>query len=251
MSDDRVQDPLRQELVGEFQNRNKPISETIRERITKAGERFFAADNISKYIEKGEREKLIDELTTKFEAVLDSLVIDRTNDPNSSGTGRRLAKMYINEIMGGRYNSPPEVTTFPNEDGRYDQLIVIRSDIKSMCSHHHQPVTGVCYIGCLPGKRLIGLSKYTRIAQHQAARGHLQEELTEKIAYKIAQLTESPAVGVYIRARHGCCENRGIKSANSSTQTTVLKGLLKTDPALKNEFMHNIQLQETQRGNNG
>jgi GTP cyclohydrolase I len=244
-------DPVVEGLIDTWTDKNKPVSEQIRERIIKAGERFFAADNISKYIEKDEKEKLIAELTSKFEAVLDSLIIDRVNDPNSAGTGKRLAKMYINEIMGGRYNPAPEVTTFPNEDGRYDQLIVIRSDIKSMCSHHHQPVSGVCYIGCLPGKRLIGLSKYTRIAQHQAARGHLQEELTEKIAYKIAQLTESPAVGVYIRARHGCCENRGIKSANSSTQTTVLKGLLKTDPGLKNEFMHNIQLQETQSGPNG
>jgi GTP cyclohydrolase I len=56
---------------------------------------------------------------------------------------------------------------------------------------------------------------------------------------------------VYMRARHGCCENRGIKSANSSTQTTVLKGLLKTDAGLKNEFMHNIQLQEASCGGNG
>jgi len=250
MSDTR-KDIMSGGLMDTWTDKNKPISQQIRERIVKSGERFFAADNISRYIENGEREKLIDELTTKFDAVLDSLVIDRTNDPNSVGTGRRLAKMYITEIMGGRYNPPPEVTTFPNEDGRYDQLIVIRSDIKSMCSHHHQPMTGVCYIGCLPGKRLIGLSKYTRIAQHQAARGHLQEELTEKIAYKIAQLTESPAVGVYIRARHGCCENRGIRSGDSSTQTTVLKGLLKTDPALKSEFMHNIQLQEAQCGPNG
>jgi len=251
MADNRLTDPYIQELVGEFQNKNKPISETIKERIKKAGERFYAADNISDYIEAGEKEKLIEELTPKFEAVLDSLVIDRENDPNSKNTGRRLAKMYINEIMGGRYSAPPEVTTFPNEDGRYDQLIVVRCDIKSMCSHHHQPVSGVCYIGCLPGKRLIGLSKYTRIAQHQAARGHLQEELTEKIAYKIQQLTESPAVGVYMRARHGCCENRGIRSSNSSTQTTVLKGLLKTDAGLKNEFMHNIQLQEASCGSNG
>jgi GTP cyclohydrolase I len=227
---------------------DEPVSKTIKNRITKAGKRFFAADNISKYIEPGEKDKLIEELQEKFEAVLDSLVIDRQNDPNSKGTGRRLAKMYVNEIMGGRYSPKPEVTAFPNEDGRYDQLIVVRSDIKSMCSHHHQPVTGVCYIGCLPGKKLIGLSKYTRIAQHLASRGHLQEELTEMIAYRITKLTESPAVGVYMRARHGCCENRGIRSANSSTQTTVLKGLLKTDPALKNEFMHNIQLQETQCG---
>ena len=227
---------------------DEPVSKTIANRVKKAGKRYFAADNISKYIEPGEKDRLIDELQERFEAVLDSLVIDRENDPNSHGTGRRLAKMYVNEIMGGRYSAKPEVTAFPNEDGRYDQLIVVRSDIKSMCSHHHQPVTGVCYIGCLPGKKLIGLSKYTRIAQHLASRGHLQEELTEMIAYRITKLTESPAVGVYMRARHGCCENRGIRSANSSTQTTVLKGLLKTDPALKNEFMHNIQLQETQCG---
>jgi GTP cyclohydrolase I len=244
-------DPIVEGLIDTWTDKNKPVSQQIRERIKKSGDRFFAADNISKYIEEGEREKLINELQVKFEAVLDSLVIDRENDPNSRGTGRRLAKMYINEIMGGRYSPAPEVTAFPNEDGRYDQLIVVRADIKSMCSHHHQPVTGICYIGCLPGKKLIGLSKYTRVAQHLAHRGHLQEELTEMIAYKITKLTESPAVGVYIRARHGCCENRGIRSANSSTQTTVLKGLLKTDPALKNEFMHNIQLQEAQSGPNG
>lgn len=226
----------------------KPISEEIISRIKKAGKRYYAADNISQFIEPGEKEKLINELQLKFESVLDSLIIDRENDPNSKGTGKRLAKMYVNEIMSGRYQNKPDVTAFPNEDGRYDQLIVVRADIKSMCSHHHQPVTGVCYIGCLPGKKLIGLSKYTRIAQHLAHRGHLQEELTEMIAYEITKLTESPAVGVYIRARHGCCENRGIRSANSSTQTTVLKGLLKNDPALKNEFMHNIQLQETQCG---
>lgn len=222
----------------------KPVSQVIAERVRDAGARFYAADNISEFIKEGEKEKLIEELTSKFDQVIDSLVIDRQNDPNSKNTGKRLAKMYVNEIMGGRYTVSPDVTTFPNEDGRYDQLIVVRCDIKSMCSHHHQPVSGVCYIGCLPGKRLIGLSKYSRIAHHQAARGHLQEELTEKIAFKIQQLTESPAVGVYMRARHGCCENRGIRSANSSTQTTVLKGLLKTDPTLKSEFMHNIALQE-------
>lgn len=227
------------------------ISQEIKKRIEKADKRFFAADNISEFIKDGEKEQLIDELQEKFDGIIDSLVIDRENDPNSKGTGKRLAKMYINEIMGGRYTPAPAVTAFPNEDGRYDQLIVVRSDIKSMCSHHHQPVTGICYIGCLPGKKLIGLSKYTRIAQHLAHRGHLQEELTEMIAYEITKLTESPAVGVYMRARHGCCENRGIRSANSSTQTTVLKGLLKTDPALKNEFMQNIQLQESQCGPNG
>tara|TARA_B110000967_G_C18901961_1_gene576509 strand:- start:7556 stop:8236 length:681 start_codon:yes stop_codon:yes gene_type:complete len=220
------------------------ISDVIKTRLTDTKTRFHASDNIADYIMPGERDELIDEVAEKFEGVLQSLVIDTVNDPNSNGTAKRLAKMYINEIMGGRYIPAPSVTAFPNEDGKYDQLIVVRTDIRSMCSHHHQPVTGVCYIACVPGEQLIGLSKYTRIAQHLAARGHLQEELTEMIASEVERLTESPAVGVYIRARHGCCENRGILSPNSSTQTTVLKGALRKDPALKNEFTHNIQIQE-------
>jgi GTP cyclohydrolase I len=223
------------------------VSKTIIERLKTNNVRYFASDNISQHISEQEHQDLIDELTEKFEAVIDSLLIDRENDPNSKDTPRRLAKMYYNEIMGGRYEAEPKVTAFPNDDA-YEQLIVIRSDIKSMCSHHHQPVQGVCYIACMPGEEVIGLSKYTRIAQHLAARGHLQEELTEMIAKKIEELTKSKAVGVYIRARHGCCENRGIRSSNSSTQTTVLKGLLRTDSALKNEFMHNIQLQELGNG---
>ena len=96
----------------------KPVSEEIRDRIKKAGSRFYAADNISKFIESGEKEKLIDELQQKFDSVIDSLVIDRENDPNSNGTGRRLAKMYVNEIMGGRYSKAPNVTAFPNEEPR-------------------------------------------------------------------------------------------------------------------------------------
>ena len=218
-------------------------SEVIKARLRNAGKRFFASDNISQFIYPDEKLNLIDEITEKFEGVLSSLIIDTENDPNSQDTARRLAKMYVNEIMSGRYEPSPKVTSFPN-DGKYDQLIIVRSDIRSMCSHHHQPVSGICYIACLPGKNVIGLSKYTRIAQHLAQRGHLQEELTEMIAEEIVNLTESDAVGVYIRARHGCCENRGIRSSNSSTQTTVLKGRLKTDPAMRNEFMHNIQIQE-------
>ena len=219
------------------------ISEVIKARLKNASKRFFASDNISQFIYPDEKPHLIDEITKKFEGVLNSLIIDTENDPNSQDTARRLAKMYVNEIMSGRYEPSPKVTSFPN-DGKYDQLIIVRSDIRSMCSHHHQPVSGICYIACLPGKNVIGLSKYTRIAQHLAQRGHLQEELTEMIAEEIVNLTESDAVGVYIRARHGCCENRGMRSSNSSTQTTVLKGRLKTDPAMRNEFMHNIQIQE-------
>jgi len=220
-------------------------SKTIKDRIEAAGARYWAGDNISEFIQEGEKQKLIDELTTKFEDVLDSLVIDRHNDPNSIDTGRRLAKMYIKEIMSGRYDKIPNATAFPNDpkDG-YDGMLVVRSELKSMCSHHHQPVSGVAYIGIIAASKLIGLSKYTRIAQWCARRGTLQEELAVDIAREIEKATDSKNIGVYIQATHGCCENRGIMAHSSLTQTTVLKGAFNDDPATKQEFFENIKLQQ-------
>lgn len=221
------------------------VSQKIKERIENAGRRYWAGDNISQFIHDNEKQLLIDELTEKFNDVLDSLVIDRENDPNSQDTGRRLAKMYINEIMSGRYNPKPNATAFPNHtDEAYDGMLVVRSELKSMCSHHHQPVTGVAYIGILAADTLIGLSKYTRIAQWCARRGTLQEELAMDIAREIMEATGSNDVGVYIQAQHGCCENRGIMAHSSLTQTTVLKGAFKTDAGTKEEFFNNIKLQQ-------
>lgn len=224
----------------------KPLSEVIRDRIKQSGGRFWANDNVSEYIDTdiGELDELIDELAGKFEGVLDSLLIDRATDPNSNGTAKRLAKMYYHEIMSGRYESSPDVTSFPNDStSRYDGMLVVRSEINSMCSHHHQPVTGVAYIGIIAAQRLIGLSKYTRLAQWCARRGTLQEELCNEIANEIVKATESENVAVYIEAQHGCCLHRGIMAHSSLTQTTVLKGSFKNDAATKKEFFDNILLQ--------
>jgi GTP cyclohydrolase I len=224
---------------------DKTISERIIERIKSNKARYWAGDNISDHILDSERAELVDELTTKFEGVLDSLLIDRHTDPNSRGTARRLAKMYIYEIMAGRYDPAPDATAFPNDSkDRYEGMLVVRSELRSMCSHHHQPVAGVAYIGIISAQKLIGLSKYTRIAQWCARRGTLQEELCNDIAREIIKATGSENVAVYIQATHGCCENRGIMAHSSLTQTTVLKGAFNTDPGTKKEFMDNIKLQQ-------
>ena len=221
------------------------LGDAIRFKMKRDKKRFWAGDNISDYLNEGDVEKLIDEATEAFETVLDRLLIDRENDPNSKGTARRLAKMYFYEIMEGRYEPSPDATAFPNDsDDRYEGMLVVRSELKSMCSHHHQPVSGVAYIGILAAQKLIGLSKYTRIAQWCARRGTLQEELCNDIAREIMKATDSDNVAVYIQATHGCCENRGIMAHSSLTQTTVLRGAFKDDQGTKKEFFDNIKLQQ-------
>ena len=225
------------------------ISNKIRDRIKKAGKRFHANDNISEFIEEKEYDLLIGELTDKFQEVLKGLVIDVETDPNSKGTAKRLAKMYVNELMEGRFYPAPEVTAFPNDGSHgtdpYQGMLVVRAELKSMCSHHHQPVSGVAYIGIIPTKKVIGLSKYVRIAQHCARRGTLQEELCGDIATAIMESTGSENVGVHIAAEHGCCTNRGIMAASSLTQTTVLHGMFYMS-SVKDEFFNNIKLQASQ-----
>ncbi len=223
----------------------KPLSQVIRSRLKQDNKRFWAGDNISEYISDVEKDQLINEATVAFEQVLDTLLIDRETDPNSKGTARRLAKMYYNEIMAGRYDPAPDATAFPNDSAdRYEGMLVVRSELRSMCSHHHQPVSGVAYIGIIAAEKLIGLSKYTRIAQWCARRGTLQEELANDIAREIQKATDAKDVGVYVQAVHGCCENRGIMAHSSLTQTTVLKGAFQSDQSTKKEFFDNIKLQQ-------
>jgi GTP cyclohydrolase IA len=223
----------------------KYLSDILRKRMQEDGKRFWAGDNISDYVRDTDIPFLIDEATEAFELVLDRLLIDRETDPNSQGTAHRLAKMYFNEIMKGRYDARPNCTAFPNDsEDRYNGMLVVRSEIRSMCSHHHQPVAGVAYIGILAAEKLIGLSKYTRIAQWCSRRGTLQEELCNDIAREIMKATGSQDVGVYVQAQHGCCENRGIMAHSSLTQTTVLKGAFNDDQGTKKEFFDNIKLQQ-------
>lgn len=223
------------------------VADQIRSRIIADGKKFYAGDNISEFIKEGELPKMIDELQDAFENVLQKMVIDTENDPNSKGTARRMAKQYVNELFAGRYQPMPDCTSFPNVGhGRYQGMLVVKAEIRSLCSHHHQPVKGICYIGLLPGDHVIGLSKYARIAQWCARRGTLQEELAQEILHKIQDVTDARDVGVYIQASHGCMENRGVMAHDSRTTTICLSGQF-FNPAVKTEFLDTIKLQENTR----
>jgi len=235
-------------MAGDGGYKEAYLADVIRFKMKRDQKRFWAGDNVSDYVTEEIKHKLIDEATEAFELVLDRLLIDRETDPNSHGTARRLAKMYFNEIMSGRYEPAPDATAFPNDsEDRYKGMLVVRSELRSMCSHHHQPVSGVAYIGIIAAEKLIGLSKYTRIAQWCARRGTLQEELANDIAREIQKATDSENIGVYMRMTHGCCENRGLMAHDSSTTTTVLKGAFMKDPATKKEFFDTLSLQTSQK----
>lgn len=219
------------------------LSTVIRKRLKDANKRFWASDNISDYVSEVELPHLVEELTGKFQGVLDSLVIDTENDPNSQDTARRLAKMYVYELMAGRYEPRPTATAFPNEGSdRFEGMLVVRAELVSMCSHHHQPVKGIAIIGIIPTGEVIGLSKYARIAQWCARRGTLQEDLANQIAREIMRATDTENCGVYVQATHGCMENRGVMAHSSLTQTCVVHGLFHND-SVKSEFMSHVKLQ--------
>jgi len=233
-------------MAGDGGYEESTLADVIRFKMRRDGKRFWANDNISEYVDSPAiRKQLIEEATAAFEQVLKTLLIDTETDPSSKGTAKRLAKMYINEVMSGRYDSAPDATAFPNDSqDRYEGMLVVRSELRSMCSHHHQPVAGVAYIGIIAADKLIGLSKYSRIAQWCARRGTLQEELCNEIAREIGRATGAENIGVYMQMTHGCCENRGIMAHSSLTQTTVLKGSFNTDGNTKKEFFDNIKLQQ-------
>lgn len=202
-------------------------------------EAFDANGNVP--LSSEEQTKMRDELEVKFKEVQKILKID-PNDPNSTDTPRRMAKMYVDELLKGRFNPPPKLTVFPNRS-KVNELVISKGiKVMSLCSHHWQPISGYAAIGYIPNENVIGLSKLTRITEHFARRGQIQEELGEQIADFLEDLLKPKALGVVIKARHYCMIARGVSADESHSEmaTSVLRGRLLTDMNLRQEFMRLI-----------
>jgi len=211
------------------------ISETIKQRLVDAGQRFHSNDNISEFIEEGELEQLQEEVQDAFQEVLKTLVIDTDHDHNTEDTAKRIAKMYVKETFGGRYAPPPKVTSFPNMG--YKSLYTSGPiSIRSTCAHHFQNIVGRCWIGIVPNGEVIGLSKFNRIVHHIAERPQIQEEMTTEIANKLQQFAKTPHIAVVVKAEHHCMTHRGVKEHESDMTTAIMLGAFEKDPALKQEF---------------
>ena len=216
-----------------------PVSVKIRERLQAARRRFNANDNIADFIEPGELEKLLDEVTAKMEGVLDSMVIDTARDHNTANTARRVAKMYVNEVFKGRYVKPPEITEFPNAERLNELMIVGPITVRSACSHHFCPVIGTLWIGVLPNEHtnVIGLSKYARVAEWIMGRPQIQEEAVVQLADLIQNKTKPDGLAIVMEATHYCVAWRGVKDLDSKMINSVMRGVFLKDANLRREFL--------------
>lgn len=216
-----------------------PVSVKIRERLQAARKRFNANDNIAEFIEPGELERLLDEVTDKMQGVLSSLVIDTDTDHNTSNTARRVAKMYLNEVFKGRYVDMPTITEFPNAEHLNELLIVGPITVRSACSHHFCPIMGKVWIGVLPNEKtnVIGLSKYARLAEWVMGRPQIQEEAIVQLADLIERKTSPDGLALVMEATHFCMAWRGVKDNDSKMINSIMRGQFLHNSDLRKEFL--------------
>ncbi len=199
-----------------------------------------ANEAVDRPLSNGEEAAMIAAASQKIAELLDVLRIDHRNDHNTRDTPARVAKMFVQEMLRGRFSPPPRITDFENAQ-RYDQLIVVGPiEVRSLCAHHLMPIYGSAFIGILPEPegRIIGLSKYDRIVEHFAARMQIQEELVKQIGNFLVEATQPRGLAVRVSAVHMCKTHRGVRASRSSRMVnTALYGAMQSSQSLKSEFL--------------
>jgi GTP cyclohydrolase I len=207
----------------------EPVSSRIYERIRKSGQRFHANDNIAAFLEPGDLEALIDEVTDKMKGVLESLVIDTQSDHNTQDTARRVAKMYLTEVFRGRYMTAPALTEFPNIERLNELMIVGPITVRSACSHHFCPIMGRLWIGLMPNEWVM-------------SRPQIQEEAITQMAELLIRRVRPDGLAVVMEADHFCMHWRGVKDSETKMINSVMRGSFLKDAALRREFLSLIDL---------
>jgi GTP cyclohydrolase I len=148
-------------------------------------------------------------------------------------TPRRVAAAYAELLTPKPFN----LTTFANDEG-YDELVLVRDiPFQSLCMHHLLPFHGVAHIAYLPDERILGLSKLARVVEHFSRDLQLQERLTTQIAGWLQEKLQPKGVGVVLEAEHLCMSLRGVQTAGALTVTSALHGLVRDDVRTREEFL--------------
>ena len=220
-----------------------PVSARIRQRLQANNVRFHANDNIAAYLEPGEFAELLDEVGVRMQSVLESLVIDTSNDHNTQDTARRVARMYLHEVFGGRYTAEPVTTEFPNVAHLNELMIIGPITVRSACSHHFCPIMGKIWVGVMPNRHsnLIGLSKYARLANWVMSRPQIQEEAVVQLASLLQEKIKPDGLAVIMEAEHFCMHWRGVRDNDALMVNSVMHGAFLKDAVLRREFLSLIK----------
>lgn len=207
----------------------------IKKRLTEGGISHAANDCIADNLTPTDLAAIEGEVADRFEDVLDALVIAR--DHNTEGTAKRVAKMFVRELFQGRYQCRPAMTDFPNSK-KLDELYTVGPiTVRSTCAHHFCPIEGQAWCGVVPGERIIGLSKFARLANWVLSRPQIQEEAVVQLADELEDLIKPQGLGVVIRCRHACMTMRGVNEHETTMTTSVMRGLFKLDSKARSEFL--------------
>lgn len=163
------------------------------------------------------------------------LLVALGHDPASehlADTPRRVADAYAELLTPRAF----DLTTFPNDEG-YDELVLVRDiPFQSLCQHHLLPFHGVAHVGYIPADRILGLSKLARVVDLFAGGLQVQERLTQQVGDWLDEHLQPKGVGVVLEAEHLCMSLRGVKAQGSRTVTSAVHGLLRDDGRSRQEF---------------
>jgi GTP cyclohydrolase IA len=208
------------------------LGQSIHEYLVKQGVETPTIDNNLSRTDK------IEIIEKHFIKIMEALGLDLTDD-SLMDTPKRVAKMYVNEIFWGLdYEAFPKCTAVDNKM-KYDEMVVERNiNVQSNCEHHFVIIDGLATVGYIPNQKVLGLSKINRIVEYFAKRPQIQERLTEQVFHALQAILETESVAVVIDAQHYCVKSRGVEDTGSSTVTSKLGGVFKSDPAVRTEFMN-------------
>lgn len=156
------------------------------------------------------------------------------------GTPRRIAEMYA-DLFSGLSVDPKEELTVSFDEGHHEMVIIKDIPFYSLCEHHFLPFIGVAHVGYIPKGRVVGASKLARTVEILAKRPQIQERLTSQVAEAIVEALAPTGVGVVIEAEHMCMTLRGVRKPGAKIVTSAMRGLFRTNPATRAEFMSLVQ----------
>jgi GTP cyclohydrolase I len=189
-----------------------------------------------------DRKEKIDLIEKNFVEIMTTLGLDLSDD-SLMETPKRVAKMYVNEIFWGLdYEAFPKCTTVDNKM-HYDEMVVERGvNVQSNCEHHFVIIDGLATVAYIPAKNVLGLSKINRIVEYFSKRPQIQERLTEQVYHALQYILETDNIAVVVHAQHFCVKSRGVEDTGSSTITSKLGGVFKTDANVRTEFMRLVSV---------